>query len=84
MVQVSGQGEVYAFFLGTGLVRADDGGEDWPLVSNAFDGAYILHFAVAKTDSRRLYAITVNPETRAQAVLMSEDGGASWTSLAAD
>ena len=62
----------------------DDGDEDWQLVSNAFDGAYVLHFAVAKTESRRLYAVTLNPETRAQAVLVSEDRGVRWTSLAAD
>lgn len=84
MVQVSGRGKVYAFIFGTGLVRADDGGVNWQLVSNAFGGAYVLHLAVDKKDGRRLYAVTLNPETRAQAVLMSKDGGASWAPLAAD
>ncbi len=84
MVQVSARGEVYAFIFGTGLVRADDGGVNWRLVSNAFGGAYALHLAVDKKDGHKLYAVTLNPETRAQAVLMSEDRGASWASLAVD
>jgi hypothetical protein len=84
MVQVAAQGEVYAFIFGTGLVRADDGGVNWRLVSNAFGRAYVLHLAVDKKDGRKLYAVTLNPETRAQAVLMSEDRGASWASLIVD
>ncbi len=84
MVQVAARGEVYAFIFGTGLVRADDGGVNWRLVSNAFGGAYVLHLAVDKKDGRKLYAVTLNPETRAQAVLLSEDRGATWASLAVD
>jgi len=84
MVQITGRGEVYAFIFGTGLLRADDGGVNWRLVSNAFDGAYVLHLAVDKRDRGKLYAVTLNPETRAQAVLISEDRGVAWTSLAAD
>ncbi len=84
MIQVSARGDVYAFIIGTGLVRADDGGANWRLVSNTFGGAYVLHLAVDQTDGRKLYAVTLNPETRAQAVLMSEDGGATWNSLVDD
>lgn len=82
MVQVAGRGEVYAFIFGTGLVRTDDGGVNWRLVSNAFSGTYVLHLAVDKTDGRKLYAVTLNPKTRAQAVVMSEDRGANWAPLA--
>jgi photosystem II stability/assembly factor-like uncharacterized protein len=84
MVQVTARGDVYAFIFGTGLVRADDGGVNWRLVSNAFGGAYVLHLAVDQADGRKLYAVTLNLETRAQAVLMSEDGGAIWAPLAVD
>ncbi len=84
MVQVVARDEIYAFIFGTGLVRADDSGVNWRLVSNAFGGAYVLHLAVDKKDGRKLYAVTLNPETRAQAVLMSEDRGVSWASLAVD
>ncbi len=84
MVQVAAHGEVYAFIFGTGLVRADDGGVNWRLVSNAFGGAYVLHLALDKKDGRKLYAVTLNPETRAQAMLMSEDRGVSWASLEVD
>jgi photosystem II stability/assembly factor-like uncharacterized protein len=84
MIQVAARGDVYAFILGTGLVRADDGGVNWRLVSNAFGGAYVMHLAVDQTDDLKLYAVTLNPETRDQAVLKSEDEGATWVSLAVD
>ncbi len=84
MVQVADRGEVYAFIFGTGLVRADDGGVNWRLVSNAFGGAYVLHLAVDGKDGRRIYVVTLNPETRAQSVLVSSDRGETWAPLAAD
>ena len=84
MVQTTGQGEVYAFIFGIGLVRADDGGVNWQSVSNAFGGAYVLHLAVDKSDGRKLYAVTLNPETRAHAVLVSGDRGESWAPLGAE
>lgn len=84
MVQVTGGGEVYAFIFGTGLVRADDGGVNWQLVSNAFGGAYVAHLAVDNKDGRKLYAVALNPQTQAQTLLVSDDGGVSWAPLAAD
>jgi photosystem II stability/assembly factor-like uncharacterized protein len=84
MVQVGGRGEIYAFIFGTGLVRADDGGVNWRLVSNAFGGAYVLHLAADKKNGRKIYAVTFNPQTRAQAVVMSKDKGASWAPLGVD
>lgn len=84
MVQVTGKGEVYAFIFGTGLVRAEDGGVNWQLVSNAFGGTYVAHLAVDNKDGRKLYAVALNPQTRAQTVLVSEDRGVNWTPLAAD
>ena len=84
MVQVTGRGELYAFIFGTGLVRADDGGVNWRLVSNDFGGAYVLHLAVDRKDGRRIYAVTLDSETRAQGVLASGDKGETWAPLAAD
>jgi len=84
MVQVTGHGEVYAFIFGTGLVRANDGSVNWQLVSNPFGGAYVLHLAVDKKDGRKLYAVTLNPETRVQGVLVSSNRGETWAPLAAD
>ena len=84
MVQVTGRGEVYAFIFGTGLLRADDGGVNWRLVSNDFDGAYVLHLAVDQKERGKIYAVTLDSETRAQGVLVSGDGGETWAPLAAD
>ena len=84
MVQVARQGEVYAFIVGTGLVRATDPGVSWQLVSNAFDQDYVLHLAVEAVDGRKLYAVTFNPETRTQAVLVSADRGETWGPLGAE
>ncbi len=84
MVQVTGHGDVYAFIFGTGLVRANDGSVNWQLVSNSFGGAYVLHLAVDKKDGGKLYAVTLNPETRAQAVLVSGDRGETWARLGAE
>ncbi len=84
MVQAAGRGDVYAFIFGTGLVRADDGAVNWRLVSNDFGGAYVLHMAVDGKDGRGMYAVTLNPETRAQGVLVSRDRGETWAPLAAE
>jgi photosystem II stability/assembly factor-like uncharacterized protein len=81
MVEVTGQGDVYAFIFGTGLVRADDGEANWRLVSNDFGGAYVLHLAAGPKENGKLCAVTVNPETHGQTVVMSDDSGATWVSL---
>ncbi len=82
MVHVAG-GEVYAFIVGTGLVRAADGAVSWQLVNNAFGEDYVLHLAVDATGDGKLYAVTLNPQTRAQAVLVSGDRGETWASFGA-
>lgn len=87
MVHVTAAGDVYAFVAGTGLIRAREPARSqgqelrWQVVNTGFANDYILHFAVAPRDPRRLYAITLNPDTHAQAVLASRDGGASWARL---
>jgi hypothetical protein len=42
-----------------------------------------LHFAVDPTDDGRLYAVTFDPESKAQGVIASRDAGATWGPLAA-
>lgn len=81
MVEVTHGADVYAFVIGTGLIRAS--GEDlgWQVVSNGFGANYILHLAAAPTNARRLYVATVDPATHAQAILASPDGGAHWVKL---
>ena len=87
MVHVTAAGDVYAFVAGTGLIRASEPaptlGQElrWQVLNTGFGSDYILHFAVASRDPRRLYAVTLNPETHAQAVLASRDSGARWSKL---
>ena len=82
-VHVTRDGTVYAFLVGTGLIRAAEKDLGWQVVGNGFAGAYVLHLAVAPGDDRRVYAVTFDPETRGQGVLASGDGGKSWTTLGA-
>lgn len=81
MVHVTKDGSIYAFVVGLGLVRASEKELAWQLVSNGFGNDYVVHFAADPTDQRRLYAITLSPQTRAQRVVSSRDGGANWTHL---
>jgi photosystem II stability/assembly factor-like uncharacterized protein len=80
-VHVTRDGTVYAFLVGTGLVRAKEQDLRWETASNGFGTAYVLHLAVAPNDGRRVYAVTFDPETRSQAVLATNDGGARWARL---
>jgi photosystem II stability/assembly factor-like uncharacterized protein len=81
MVHVTGRGEVYAFILGSGLVRAAESAPNWETVSNGFGEDYVLHLADDPNSRDSLYVVTVNAKTHSQAVLHSRDGGRSWRQL---
>lgn len=81
MVEVTHGAEVYAFVVGTGLIRASEEHLGWQIVSNGFGNKYILHFAAAPGDTRQLYAVTIDPQTRDQAILVSYDRGIIWSRL---
>jgi photosystem II stability/assembly factor-like uncharacterized protein len=85
MVHVTPEGTIYAFIAGSGLLKAEEPGFQWTPVSNDFGGALVLHLAAGRGDEtqRRLYVVTFDPETRAQALYASRDGGRSWTRLGA-
>lgn len=76
MVETTADGDVYAFVVGVGLVRATESARDWTVVSREFGDRILLHFAVDPTAPDRLYAVTQHSE-----VLASKDGGRSWTVL---
>lgn len=81
-VHVTADGTVYAFIVGTGLVRVSEPGFRWATVGNAFGDAYVLHLtAVADGETHRLYAVTLDPNTRAQALHVSRDGGRRWSQV---
>src|SRR3546814_8255004 len=69
MVHVTPEGTIYAFIAGSGLLKAEEPGFQWTPVSNDFGGALVLHLAAGKGDEtqRRLYVVTFDPETCAQA-----------------
>jgi hypothetical protein len=81
MVQTTPRGEVYAFVVGTGLIRTIEPGVGWRTVGNSFGDGYILHLAADPTHKRNLYAMILRPQTRSQSILVSRDGGRSWTPL---
>lgn len=81
MVHVTSEGEVYAFLVGTGLIRTSEPSLSWQTLGNGFGEGYVLHLAVAP-GGERLYAVGVPPQGHEQALLVSQDGGESWFPLA--
>ena len=78
MIEVVTDGSVYAFMLGSGLLRAEESSLNWQTVSNGFGDRYLLHFAVDPEDPARLFASTHQNE-----LLSSDDGGRTWHQLGA-
>jgi len=76
-VDISADGDVLAFVLGAGLVRADETTLEWAVLSNAFGDGYLLHLARDPNDPLRQFAVTGQAE-----MLASQDGGATWEMVA--
>jgi photosystem II stability/assembly factor-like uncharacterized protein len=81
MVYATNDGRIYAYVVGIGLIHAEEPGLDWKVRGGGIGGSYVLHLAVAPTDKRRLYAVAFNPTDRSQSLLVSTDGGESWSAL---
>ena len=81
MVQVTSQGDVYAFVFGVGLIRAKEPGLTWQSVNTGIRG-YVLHLAADPNDAKTLYIVTIIPKPRTQNILVSRDGGKTWAPLA--
>ena len=74
MVRTGPKGELYAFVLGKGLLRAnEEDSANWKSLSNNFGDSIPLHMAISSTDASWL-ALTTQDNT----VLESHDAGASW------
>ena len=76
MVQTAPDGTVYAFILGSGLMKSPRSVIDWKPVSNGFGQRVLLHLAVDPADPKRMFAVTDESE-----VLTSSDGGTTWQPL---
>jgi photosystem II stability/assembly factor-like uncharacterized protein len=79
-VHVTPDGVVYAFVVGTGLIRTTEPKLTWHTVSGSFGDEYVLHFAVNPTTGQ-FYAVTMHPQTHRQGVVASRDGGKTWLPL---
>ena len=73
LVQAAGDGSVYAFVSGLGLLRSPGDTLEWQSLNNKFGDRYLLHLGVNANYPRILYAITNTSE-----VLASQDGGTTW------
>ena len=76
MIHTAPGGTIYAFIVGTGLVKSPGAALDWRPVSNDFGERVLLHLAVDPADPNRLFAVSDESE-----VLASTDGGKSWQPL---
>jgi len=76
MVHTAPDGTVYAFIVGSGLVKSPGAALDWRPLSNGFGERVLLHLAVDPADPDRLFAVT--EESR---ILASTDGGRNWQPL---
>lgn len=73
LVEVAGDGRIFAFVVGTGLIGGEEGSPAWESLSNDFGDRILLHLAAAPSNADRLYAVTQKSE-----VLASQDGGRTW------
>lgn len=74
MVYTAADGTVYAFIVGTGLVRTREPALAWAVVGNDFGTRFLLHLAAGPDRPRRLFAVADSG-----GVVMSGDGGETWT-----
>jgi photosystem II stability/assembly factor-like uncharacterized protein len=80
MVHASPTGMIHAFVVGRGLLRTSEPDLNWQPVGSSFGREVILHFTSAP-DGATFYAILLDPDTRAQALKVSRDGGKTWLRL---
>jgi len=78
MVHVAPDGTVYAFVVGSGLIRSPAASLSWSTVSADFGQRVLLHMAVDRSDPDRMFAVADDGRVTA-----STDGGKSWRPLAA-
>jgi len=76
MVHVGPAGAVYAFVVGSGLVRAPGATLNWSVVNAGFGERVLLHMAIDRDDPGRMFAVADDGQVHA-----SSDGGRSWELL---
>ncbi|MEH6719977.1 MAG: exo-alpha-sialidase [Aurantimonas endophytica] len=76
LVEVAPGGTVYAFVIGSGLLKRSASDGEWQSVGNDFGERVLLHLAADPGDPDRLFAVTQESQ-----ILTSTDGGSSWAPL---
>jgi hypothetical protein len=79
LVAVADDGTVYAFVLGTGLIRAREPELAWQAIGRDLGNRVPVHLAIDPKEPARLYAVAVEPGSHATAILASADGGETWS-----
>jgi photosystem II stability/assembly factor-like uncharacterized protein len=76
MVETAPDGAVYAFVLGSGLMKTPAQALAWQPVANNFGEQVLLHLAFDPGNPDRMFAVTGKSK-----ILTSADGGKSWAAL---
>lgn len=76
MVETAPDGTVYAFVLGSGLMKTPAQALAWQPVANNFGEQVLLHLAFDPGDPSRMFAVTGKGK-----IVTSTDGGKSWAAL---
>jgi hypothetical protein len=84
MVAVAPDGTLYAYLVGTGLLRAQEPELTWKPVGAGLDGRVIVHLAIDFRSPNRLFAVAVDASGHDPKILASADKGGSWTEFGAD
>ena len=83
MVEVTPEGDVYAFVVGSGLIRTKEPDLTWDGLGGSFGQAVVIHFAADPNSPERLFAVTFEPQGQKQALVASGDAGKTWSPLGA-
>ncbi len=77
-LMVTANGSIYAYMVGQGLLRVDEGDfPRWSRIAEEVAEEPVLHLAADPSDVSNLFAAAIDGS-----ILKSEDGGESWTTKA--
>jgi mono/diheme cytochrome c family protein len=77
MVSETGSGELYAFVLGTGLVRYNDRGRKWQTINNRLGSQVLVNLSADASSPRNLIALN-----QFKKIIVSKNGGEDWHGIA--
>jgi mono/diheme cytochrome c family protein len=76
MVSKTGNGDLYAFVLGSGLLHYQDKQNSWSMVNNQFGAQAIMNLSGDSSSAEQLLALNQFGKP-----IVSNDGGGSWHSI---